>query len=83
MNSTPRKEAEVRRMLELARPEVPADLVPRAARRGGRLLRRRRVAHRFLWALLVVAVVVFTVWASTTHPWSPPPTLTTPPLEGW
>ncbi|MFD5033921.1 hypothetical protein ACFVWX_27985 [Streptomyces sp. NPDC058220] len=83
MNSADRKEAEVRRMLDLPHPVVPADLVLRAAERGTRLLNRRRTAHRVLWILLVAAVIVFTVWASATDPWSAPPTETTPPLEGW
>ncbi|MEV7679447.1 hypothetical protein AB0O64_12945 [Streptomyces sp. NPDC088341] len=76
-----RKSAEVRRMLEAGRPAVPGDLVPRATELGVRLLHRRRTVHRVLWALLFVAVVVFTVWASVAHPWTVPPVETTPPLE--
>ncbi|MFE3827127.1 hypothetical protein [Streptomyces sp. NPDC059092] len=83
MSGTNRKEAEIRRLLDLPRPAVPADLVPRAARRGERVLRRRRVARRVVWTVLLAAVVVFTVWAWVVHPWVPPPATTTPPLEGW
>ncbi|WP_405405128.1 MULTISPECIES: hypothetical protein [unclassified Streptomyces] len=78
-----RKEDEVRRMLENPRPQVPAELAARAAERGGRLLRRRRVLTR-LWLLTATAVVVaFTVWAVVVQPWHVPPAETTPPLEGW
>ncbi|MEV7421096.1 hypothetical protein [Streptomyces sp. NPDC091212] len=80
---SPRKEDEVRRILDRERPEVPAGLVSRAAGRGARLLRLRRAAHGLLWAVLVAAVLVFTVWAWTAHPWYVPPAETTPPLEGW
>ncbi|MEU9762693.1 hypothetical protein [Streptomyces sp. NPDC047985] len=76
------KEEEVRRMLDGPHPQVPADLARRAAARGGRLLRRRRLAR---WLLLVVAfaaVVAFTVWAATAHPWRTPPAMTTP-ADGW
>ncbi|MFJ1915113.1 hypothetical protein ACIOGX_24650 [Streptomyces sp. NPDC088147] len=84
MRSTDRKRAEVlRMMLDAARPDVPADIARRAAHRGARVLRRRRAARRAFWTLLIVALIVFGVWASTAHPWSAPPTETTPPLEDW
>ncbi|MEV0745332.1 MULTISPECIES: hypothetical protein [unclassified Streptomyces] len=83
MSGVRRNEDEVRRMLETARPQVPAGLPARAARRGARLLRRRRVLRR-LWLVAAGAVVVaFTVWAVMVQPWQAPPAGTTPPLEGW
>ena len=83
MSGTGRREDEVRRMLETVRPQVPADLAARAAERGARLLRRRRVLRR-LWLLAATgAVVVFTVWAVVAQPWQAPPAGTTPRLEGW
>ncbi|MFJ4919757.1 hypothetical protein [Streptomyces sp. NPDC088725] len=78
-----RKEDAVRRMLDLPRPAVPADLAVRATARGARLLRRRRAVRRALWWLLAAAVIVFVVWASVTDPWPAPPAGTTPPLEGF
>ncbi|THA75076.1 hypothetical protein E6R60_18760 [Streptomyces sp. A0642] len=83
MSGMGRKEDEVRRMLEASRPQVPAGLAARAAERGARLLRRRRVLRR-LWLLAAAgAVVAFTVWAVVAEPWQAPPATTTPPLEGW
>ena len=70
-------------MLATVRPQVPADLAARAAERGARLLRRRRVLRR-LWLLAATGVVVaFMVWAVVAQPWQAPPAGTTPPLEGW
>ncbi|MFI5757414.1 hypothetical protein [Streptomyces sp. NPDC051569] len=83
MSGAERREAEVRRMLDLPHPAVPADLVLRAAERGGRLLRRRRLARALLWTLLAAAVIAFAVWASVAHPWAIPPRETTPPPEIW
>ncbi|MGW0565350.1 hypothetical protein ACWDZ4_33320 [Streptomyces sp. NPDC003016] len=83
MSFPDRKQDEVRRMLEGAHPPVPADLGPRAAERGARVLRRRRRVRRLLWLLLVVAVVAFAVWASVEQPWVAPPTEVAPPLEGF
>ncbi|MFD3533927.1 hypothetical protein [Streptomyces sp. NPDC058664] len=77
------KEEAVRRLLDTPHPPVPADLAARAARHGARRARRDRVARRLLWTLLVVAVLVFTVWATAARPWEAPPAETTPPLEGW
>lgn len=70
-------------MLEGPRPQVPAELAARAAERGGRLLRRRRVLHRLGLLALVAGVAAFTVWAVVAEPWQTPPAGTTPPLEGW
>lgn len=84
MSGTGRKEDEVRRMLEACpRPQVPAELAARAAERGARLLRRRRVLHRLWLATAVAAVVAITVWAVVAQPWQVPPAETTPPLDGW
>ncbi|MGW7005430.1 hypothetical protein ACWGCW_22155 [Streptomyces sp. NPDC054933] len=77
-----RKEVEVRRMLEVPHPPVPADLAERAAAVGRRLLRRRRLLRLALYAVLLAAAVAFTVWAATKWP-TPPPTNVTPPLRSW
>ncbi|MEU9204387.1 hypothetical protein [Streptomyces sp. NPDC048332] len=83
MSGVRRNEDEVRRMLDASRPQVPVDLAARAARRGARLVRRRRVLRR-LWLVAAGAVVVaFTVWAVMVQPWQAPPAGTTPPLDGW
>ncbi|WP_030623305.1 hypothetical protein [Streptomyces sclerotialus] len=83
MSPPDRKEAEVRRMLDGPHSPVPPDLALRAAVRGRRLLLRRRRLGRTGWLLLFLAAVAFTVWAVTQQPWVPPPSRTTPPLEGW
>ncbi|MBT2510291.1 hypothetical protein J7I98_31440 [Streptomyces sp. ISL-98] len=83
MSLPDRKQDEVRRMLEGTHPPVPAELAMRAAERGSRMLRRRAVARRVMWLLLVVAVVAFLVWASVEQPWVVPPSDVAPPLEGW
>jgi type VI protein secretion system component VasF len=77
------REATVRRLLEQAPPTVPPDLHADVVRRGSRMLRRRTVARRLMWLLLLAAVVAFTVWAMTARPWVEPPSQTTPPLTGW
>ncbi|MFI9030626.1 hypothetical protein [Streptomyces sp. NPDC053560] len=82
MSPPDRKEAEVRRMLDGPHPLVPPDLGLRAAVRGRRLLLWRRRLGLAGW-LLFLAAVAFTVWAVTQQPWMPPPSRTTPPLEGW
>lgn len=83
MSFPDRKEDQVRRMLEGPHPVLPPDLAGRATGRGQRLLRRRRTARTVGWAVLLAAVVAFTVWAAVVHPWAGPPADTTPPLEGW
>ncbi|WP_393060123.1 hypothetical protein [Streptomyces sp. LN549] len=83
MSGSWRREDDVRRMLETPHPQVPAELAARAAERGARLLRLRRVLRR-LWLLTAAAAVVaFTVWAVVAQPWQVPPAETTPPLDGW
>ncbi|MEV5316502.1 hypothetical protein AB0K92_02295 [Streptomyces sp. NPDC052687] len=77
------REAAVRRIMERAAPPVPPDLCAQALRRGARMLRRRVLARRVGWLLLLAAAVAFTVWALTARPWVEPPSRTTPPLTGW
>jgi ferric-dicitrate binding protein FerR (iron transport regulator) len=77
------REAAVRRIMERAAPAVPPDLCAQALRRGARVLRRRVLARRVGWLLLLAAAVAFTVWAVTARPWVEPPSRTTPPLTGW
>lgn len=77
------REATVRRMLEQSPPPVPPDLHADAIRRGSRMLRRRTLARRAMWLLLLAAAVAFAVWAVTVQPWVEPPSETTPPLTGW
>ncbi|MFF7971842.1 hypothetical protein [Streptomyces sp. NPDC007905] len=79
----PQREAAVRRILEQTPAPVPPDLYGEAVRRGDRLLRRTRLAHRLLWLLLCAAALAFTVWAAEAHPWAEPPSQTTPPVTGW
>ncbi|WP_031068591.1 hypothetical protein [Streptomyces sp. NRRL S-118] len=79
-----RREAEVRRLLEAPpHPRVPEDLLPRAVARGGRRLRHARAVRRTGWLLLTAAGVAFVVWASAAEPWAPPPSGTTPVVEGF
>ncbi|MDJ0346629.1 hypothetical protein QMK19_36650 [Streptomyces sp. H10-C2] len=75
-----RKEEEVRRILDTPHPYVPADLSARAAERGRRILRRRRVLHRLLWLLVIAAVVAGVVLAVLEWP-TQQPLDTTPPLD--
>ncbi|MEU9355176.1 hypothetical protein AB0D65_30280 [Streptomyces griseoloalbus] len=77
------REATVRRLLEQSPPPVPPDLHTDAARRGARMLRRRTLARRAMWLLLLAVTVAFVVWAVTVRPWVEPPSDTTPPLTGW
>ncbi|MFE5817966.1 hypothetical protein ACFQ6S_31725 [Streptomyces sp. NPDC056479] len=77
------REAAARRIMERTPPPVPPDLYPEVVRRGGRMLRHRKIAVGLTWLLLFAATVAFTVWALTAHPWVEPPSETTPPLTGW
>ncbi|GHF91255.1 hypothetical protein [Streptomyces thermodiastaticus] len=77
------QEAAARRILAQDPPPVPAGLYADALRRGTRMLRRRTLARRALWLLLLAAAVAFTVWALTVRPWVQPPSQTTPPVTGW
>ncbi|MFC9605036.1 hypothetical protein ACFTTN_16435 [Streptomyces niveus] len=83
MSGHSRKEDEVRRMLDVPHPPVPADLTARATALGTRVLNRRRTWRLLFWLLVTLAAVAFTVWASVVEPWSVPPSEKTPPLEGW
>ncbi|WP_443072358.1 hypothetical protein [Streptomyces sp. RPT161] len=75
-----RKEAEVRRMLTGAHPPVPADLAARAANRGHRLLRRRRLLRLALCAVLLAAAVAAGMWVAARWPTPPSPPA---PLGSW
>ncbi|MFE2374969.1 hypothetical protein [Streptomyces sp. NPDC059398] len=83
MSLPDRKEEMARRMLAGPHPPVPADLALRAAERGARIRRRRTAGRRAVWLLLAAALAAFVVWATLTHPWTPPPARTTPPVEGY
>ena len=74
-----RKEAEVRRMLDVPHPAAPPDLAERAMARGRRLLRRRRALHA-LWALLLAAAVVTAVVLAVLYGHTGPSDVT-PPLR--
>ncbi|MEV7235610.1 hypothetical protein AB0N06_16955 [Streptomyces sp. NPDC051020] len=82
MRRQDQKEDQVRRMLDVPHPQVPADLAERAAERGGRMLRRRRALRALVMFVLCAAVVAFTVWVVIAEPWQVPSTETTPPLDG-
>ncbi|MGW5970805.1 hypothetical protein [Streptomyces sp. NPDC055186] len=75
--------AAVRRLLEQAPPPVPPGLHAEAVRRGARTLRRRALARRLGWLVLIAASLAFVIWTLTTQPWVEPPSQTTPPLTGW
>ncbi|WP_406725831.1 hypothetical protein WJ438_15770 [Streptomyces sp. GD-15H] len=77
------REAAVRRLLEQAPPPVPPELHANAVRRGARILRRRTLARRVWWLVMLAAGLAFVIWALTAHPWVEPPSETTPPLTGW
>ncbi|CCK27826.1 putative membrane protein [Streptomyces davaonensis JCM 4913] len=77
------REAAARRIMERTAPVVPPDLCAEAVRRGGRMLRRRRIALRLMWLLMFAATVAFVVWALMARPWVEPPSEVTPPLTGW
>jgi H+/Cl- antiporter ClcA len=59
---------------------VPADLAARAALRGRRIVRRRRIEHTVLWALLVAALVTGIVFAVLDGPHRSTPDL---PTDTW
>ncbi|MEU2564729.1 hypothetical protein ABZ626_36170 [Streptomyces longispororuber] len=84
MSQQERREAAVRLLLDAGAPaSVPPGLYADAVRRGTRALRRRALARRLLWLLLLAAAVAFCVWAVTAQPWAEPPSETTPPLTRW
>ncbi|MER6955645.1 hypothetical protein ACWD4O_04650 [Streptomyces sp. NPDC002623] len=77
------RDAAVRQIMERTAPHVPAELHADVVRRGSRMLRRRTIARRLLWLLLLAATVAFVVWAVIAQPWVEPPSETTPPLTDW
>ncbi|MER6060276.1 hypothetical protein ABT167_03555 [Streptomyces sp. NPDC001792] len=79
----PEREAAARQIMEQTPAPVPPDLGAEAVRRGERLLRRRQLVRRVLWLLACAAVVAFSVWAARVHPWTEPPSQTTPSITGW
>ncbi|MER7048820.1 hypothetical protein [Streptomyces jumonjinensis] len=83
MSRLSRREEQVRRMLADRPAPVPTGLVERAVTHGERL-RRRRTVRRAAWALLMLAVIAFTVWAAAVEPWGARTTVhTTPALKVW
>jgi ferric-dicitrate binding protein FerR (iron transport regulator) len=79
----PQREAAARQIMENTPAPVPPDLYTEAVRRGERLLRRRQLVRRVLWLLACAAAVAFSLWAARVHPWTAPPSQTTPPITGW
>ncbi|MFF8591186.1 hypothetical protein ACF061_07025 [Streptomyces sp. NPDC015220] len=77
------RESAARRLLAQPPPRVPAELYGDAVRHGNRMRRRRALARRTLWLVLLTAVAAFAVWALTVRPWAEPPSQTTPPVSGW
>ncbi|MGW2045270.1 hypothetical protein ACWCPF_08805 [Streptomyces sp. NPDC001858] len=77
------RDAAVRQLMERTTPHVPAELHADVIRRGSRMLRRRTIARRLLWLLLLAATVAFVIWAVIAQPWVEPPSETTPPLTNW
>ncbi|MEV1067563.1 hypothetical protein [Streptomyces sp. NPDC050263] len=77
------RDAAVRQIMERTPPHVPRELHADVVRRGSRMLRRRTIARRLLWLLLLAATVAFVVWAVIAQPWVEPPSETTPPLTDW
>ncbi|MFI9780901.1 hypothetical protein ACIHCV_40740 [Streptomyces sp. NPDC051956] len=83
MNGQARTEREVRAILEAAQGALPPGIHTEAVRRGGRILRRRRVLRRLMWLALCLAMTGLFVWSLLARPWVEPPSGTTPPLTGW
>ncbi|MEV6108785.1 hypothetical protein AB0M28_29400 [Streptomyces sp. NPDC051940] len=83
MSSVDRKEAEVRRLLDTGYPLVPPSLADRSARRGRRLLRRRRITRYTFWFLSLAVLVALAVWAATSDGWVEPTNPTTPDFTDW
>jgi len=72
-----RRDDEVRRLLDTPHPAVPVDLAARAVLRGRRIVRRRRIEHTVLWALLAAAAIAGIVLAVLAWPDHPAPDVPT------
>ncbi|MEU6443284.1 hypothetical protein [Streptomyces sp. NPDC047046] len=84
MSLADREESAVREVLAgLAVPFAPSGLAAEAVRRGRGARRWRARLRRAGWVLLCGAVLVFTVWAARTRPWTVPEEVTTPPYPRW
>lgn len=69
MNALPnRRDDEVRRLLDAPHPVVPVDLAARAALRGRRIVRRRRIEHTVVWTVLLAAALAALVLAALAYP---------------
>ncbi|WP_327289041.1 hypothetical protein [Streptomyces sp. NBC_01198] len=68
MRAPNRRDDEVRQLLDTPHPAVPAGLVARAAVRGRRTVRRRRVLLHVLWVLVVAAALTGIVFAVLAWP---------------
>ncbi|MCA1221591.1 hypothetical protein LCE31_25025 [Streptomyces sp. 8L] len=66
-------------MLDGPHPPVPPGLALRAAARGARIARRRRVTRMGVVLTLAVAVTVLLVWLAVADPWAAPPSVVAPP----
>ncbi|MFC5215185.1 hypothetical protein [Streptomyces coerulescens] len=77
------REGAARQIMEHTPPSVPPELYAEVVRRGGHMLRRRKITLRLMYLLLFAATVAFVVWALMARPWVEPPSETTPPLTGW
>jgi hypothetical protein len=74
-----RRDDEVRRLLDTPHPVVPLDLTARAMARGRRIVHRRLITQRVLWAVLFAALVAGIVLAALAWPDTP---ATTTPTDG-
>jgi ferric-dicitrate binding protein FerR (iron transport regulator) len=83
MSPADRRIEEVRRMLDGAHGPLPDDLASRAARRGHRMLRRRRALVAAAWTLAACALAALALWAAAAAPWDGPARTTTPPVSTW